>query len=246
MGSHHAWGSGRWHSPRGWRAITLICIALLGPGCTSITTQLSPRVANGIAPGDGLTVILYLYRDMPMDEMEAAEEKIAGCVEDAVRAAHRDVRVVPPEEFRRAAFPGLAFEEIPRSPEFLTQLVTNPTFQERIAPLGLRYVVIVTGGTEQKGGGMGICGAGGRGAGCLALIVFDRRSQLGAFILDVKQVRMANEFQLEAGGHPWLAIIGIFPIGLPAFTKHRACEEFGDTVVGALTSPPPAAPPPPK
>ena len=76
------------------------------------------------------------------------EEKFVGCVTAAIRETHPAVRIVPPGEYRQAAFPGLAPEDIKRmgDPFF----VDDPGFQGRIAPLGIRYLIRVTGLTRTK------------------------------------------------------------------------------------------------
>lgn len=231
-----------WHSRWRRHLVALFCIVCLWQGCTEVAVQRGATTSAGISPRDGLTAMLHFYRDMPVNAMEKAERKISDCIADGVRAAKLDARVVPPDEFRRVAFPGLLFEEIPRSPESLIPLVAHPGFQERIVALHLRYLVIVTGGTaERETFSEGGCAPPG---GCIALRVVDRRSHLGALIVDVKQARTVEELRVEASGHPWIAIIGILPVGLPAFTKHRACEEFGDTVAKAIANPVSALSPP--
>ena len=236
---------GHWRAGCGWYAVLLFSAVVLWPGCTEIAVQRSPGTGAGIAAGERLTVMLHFYNKMPPDEMEAVERKVAKCVAKGMRHANLDVRVVPPDEFRRVAFPDLAFEEIPRTPESLTQLVANPTFQARIAPLALRYLVIVTGGTAESAGTGGFV-ATTPYPGAFGFLVWERRSNLGALVLDVKQARTAEELRVEASGHPWFAIIGWLPVGVPVFTKHRACEEFGDAVAEAIANPPPTpAPQPP-
>src|SRR5262245_64247189 len=72
------------------------------------------------------------------------------------------------------------------------------------------------------GGGMTVLGAG-----------FDRKSNLTASIRDLQQGQ-SGEVKASAEGKPWFACIGLLimcaPIGAPAFTEAKACDEIGTAV----------------
>jgi len=72
-------------------------------------------------------------------------EKVVGCITGAIHEKHPTVRVVPPDEFRRTAFPDLTPEEVSSELLDLALLVEQPEFQERIAPLGIRYLIMAWG-----------------------------------------------------------------------------------------------------
>ncbi len=72
-------------------------------------------------------------------------EQVVGCITEAIHEKHPTVRVVPPDEFRRTAFPDLTPEEVSSELLDIASLVEQPEFQERIAPLGIRYLILAWG-----------------------------------------------------------------------------------------------------
>ncbi len=72
-------------------------------------------------------------------------EKVVGCITEAIHEKHPTVRIVPPDEFRRTAFPDLTPEEVSSELLDIALLVEQPEFQERIAPLGIRYLILAWG-----------------------------------------------------------------------------------------------------
>jgi len=72
-------------------------------------------------------------------------EKVVGCITEAIHEKHPTVRVVPPDEFLRTAFPDLTPEEVSSELLNIALLVEQPEFQERIAPLGIRYLILAWG-----------------------------------------------------------------------------------------------------
>jgi hypothetical protein len=80
-----------------------------------------------------------------LPEGEPEGEKVVGCITEAIHEKHPTVRVVPPDEFRRTAFPDLTPEEVSSELLDIASLVEQPEFQERIAPLGIRYLILAWG-----------------------------------------------------------------------------------------------------
>ncbi|MBI2876418.1 MAG: hypothetical protein HYY20_06015 [Candidatus Tectomicrobia bacterium] len=220
----------------GGLTLCLLAITSLWVGCTTVQVRESREASTGAEPGEAVTVIFYSTSG---SEARSAEKKLGGCIARAIRKAHPFVQMVPADEFRRTAFPDLDSEAVPRSPESLTLLLNSPVFLERIAPLRLRYLVLVGGITTEQhykqdspiwcGGGMGA-------AGCLGVAIWDKNSRAGAFILDIKRASVAGEVRVTASGHPWIAALLIYPIGLPAFTESRACGELGEAVAKFIAS----------
>lgn len=210
---------------------SLLMIFLLLVGCRSIQVEESRKSPTAISAEEAVTVILNFSSSESSREAHAAEEKFSACVTKALRRKLPHVRIVPADEFRSAAFPGFDIEAAPRSPESFALLMKNPEFQVRIAPLGIRYLVIVGGGTETRHDwGFFECGGGERGGGCLGLMVWEKTSRLAAVVLDLKQGATAGEVSSAVTGHPWFGMLLIFPLGLPSFTEGRACKELGEAV----------------
>lgn len=75
------------------------------------------------------------------------EKKFVGCITEAIHATCPAVRIVPPDEFRKVAYPGMAPEDI-KPIENRSPFVDDPGFKGRIAPLGIRYLIRVSGWTK--------------------------------------------------------------------------------------------------
>lgn len=209
--------------------VGFLLILLPVTGCRSIQVEERRKSPTAIAAEEAVTVILNFSSSESPREAHAAEDKFSGCVTKALRRKQPHVRVVPADEFRSSAFPGLDIMIAPRSPESFALLMKNPVFQARIAPHAIRYLVIIgEGTTETSYGHWGdiMCGQGG----CIGLMVWKKTSRLAAVVLDLKQGATAGEVSSTVTGRPWFGMLFIFPLGLPAFTEGRACEELGDTV----------------
>jgi hypothetical protein len=227
---------------------TLLAAALILGACAKVQVQ-EPREAGlGIGPGDGVTVLANYgaTSGMSLEEAQDIERDAAGCVEHGFRRMHVGVRLVPADRFRAAVFPGMTFGEAPQSPESLVLLMDNAEYLRRVSALGIRYLVVVGGGTERTKSGEIFCGAGYGGAACFGLIVWEQTSKLGALILDVTRAQQARQLAVSARGHAWLAVLAILPVGFPTFTRGKTCDAFGETVAHAIVRtelilPPPAS-----
>jgi len=213
------------------------CWLAMASACTSITHQhIHSDEGSMIQPraGESVTAVLYAYKGMSPDEAHAIEHKVGNCIADALESAVPDVRFIPADEFRAAVFPGLSYAEAPSNPLFLTKLLLDSNFRARLQPLGLRYVILVSGATHQTGAGYGGCFGGYGGAACLVFYVWDRHSNLAALIVDVSTAAAPERVQAEAVGMPGAGIVLWFPVAWPAFTKYAACKEFGHAVAEAI------------
>ncbi len=212
----HFWTSGR-------ITIHLVAIALLWVGCTKAELGEVRKAPTGYEPHEALAIVVS--RDSRI-----AEDEIVDCISTAINEADPTLRVVLPVEFRHLAFPNLAPEAAPQSPHYLTLLLEHPQFQDRMSQEGIRYLISVSGETEQQDHGGIFCGGGYGGGGCLGVVWWDRESRLVASVFDFKQGRIAGEVRASASGRPWFAVVLIFPLGLPAATETRACSELGEAV----------------
>ena len=215
-------------------AVGLLTMVLLAIGCVSVQVREFTQAGWRIDPGEGITVLLHYHSRQPSAvareaEAREVEDEIVGCVAGVIRTAHPTVRIVSPEEFRRAAFPDLSPQAAPRSPEYLSLLLNHPVFRERIAPLNIRYLIAVGGETVQTGD---VAAAGGPGA-AVIIGVWARGSRLAAAVLDLKEARSEKVAEAMAGG------VGMFmfplPIVIPTPTEGRACQDLGERVAQFLS-----------
>lgn len=219
-----------------WLAVGLLFMACLWVGCTKAYIGEVRKAPSGFEPHEAVAILVS--RDSRI-----AQDEIVGCIRTALNERHPTLRIVPPDKFRRTAFPDLAPEAAPHSPEYLSLLLMHPVFLKRIAPLGIRYLISVSGGTEQNVTISELGALGGPHAAVpLYIWAADRQTRLVASILDLTQTRAAGEVRTEVSGCPWFAIIGIFPLGLPAFTESRACGELGEGIAKFLAGQSPPEP----
>src|SRR5215468_4103277 len=131
------------------RAVSRAMVILLASavaGCSATTPPIANAPGALLPAGEAVTVFLNYFGL----EGRAVEGELVGCIRDGIRRAHPELRVVPPDDFRRLAFPDLPPDAAPRSPHYLGMLLDNAAFRERIAPLNLHYLIAIGGETRVK------------------------------------------------------------------------------------------------
>lgn len=213
-----------------WLVFGLVTVTALGAGCSAKAQVGYIRQARtGIAPDEAVAVIVEGFSgEFSADK----EEEFAGCIGDAIRKVHPTLRIVALDEFRRAAFPDLTPAQIP--PTAWHELVSQVGFREKIAPLGLRYLISISGKTVKNWGLGTQCG----GQGCVLVLAGERHSSLDAAVFDVKQERKAGEVRGAAFGRPVVMIFPPVPVFITAPTESKACQEVGREVARFLTGEP--------
>jgi hypothetical protein len=73
----------------------------------------SRTAATGIEAGERVAIILGARNTLAPSESD--EESIESCLAEAMRAEEPELAIIPAEEFRRAAFPGISFQDSPRA-----------------------------------------------------------------------------------------------------------------------------------
>jgi len=216
-------------------SIALLALTFLLIGCAAPTADsniVSEPQPSAIVP-DAAALFVFVREfsfDHDFDDIKD-EENVLACVQQAVNEEYRSQRIIAFDEFSRTAFIGVAPESVPRKPEYYTALLESTQFRQRTGSLGLRYIVFV-GGVEKKAdySSFGGCGA----QACVAYMQWERASYLGASVLDLKEPAPAEKLEAAASGTAWLAIAGIFPIGLPSMPTSVACDALGTQVARFL------------
>jgi hypothetical protein len=217
------------HQSLGKLTVAFLAFAVLGVGCTKAAMYDTRFTPTDLALKDAITVIQVQSGEQ--EYSDKLEKKVVGYIKDALEDSHPTVRVVPPEEFRQVAFPDLTPEEIPRGDWTWEQLLEDPAFRERIAPLGLHYLIAVSGGTTQV---LKLRLEGSIAGGALAYIG-DRHSRLGATVIDLIQGSNAGHLEVDAKNTTTVGwMILPFPFYSSAPTETRACSELGEAVTTFL------------
>jgi hypothetical protein len=218
------------------RLAFLVYVGCLIVGCSTVTMRGADESLLSLGHDEAIVVIMSSHRNIPPKKTSSSFMAIETCVAETIREVSPSLRVVMADEFRHTAFPGLDFEEIPRSQEYILLLLKNQQFSEAVASHKVRYLLLMTGNTTDlmnKSGDI-VCGAGYGGGGCLGLAVWDKTSSLQASIIDVKHASPVGDFEVSVTGKPWLAVVGIVPVGLPSFPEHMVCEELGKAVAKTM------------
>jgi hypothetical protein len=209
----------------------LLAMTWLWAGCTTAQVQATRQIHTRIETHEPVAIVVS-------PETTEVTSDAVGCISKVLRERFPNLRIVLPDEFHKLAFPDVALELAPRALIYLPLLLNDPAFRARITPLDLRYLISVQGKTDQKAKPF-FGGAGGYGGAVTWFgAEWDRKSNVTASILDLKQDTGAGEIRASAEGKPWFVCIGLLimcaPFGAPAFTEAKACDEIGTAVAKFL------------
>lgn len=205
---------------------------LLFSGCSS-TVLYQRDAASTPNPHDGVSVVFAATPALP--SQASVGRDIVWYVSDALRSDFPTLRLVSEEEFIRTAFPGLPPDAAPLSNESLRTSPQLGELREQVSALAVRYLIVVDGGTVQRDrSGGGYCGAWYRGGGCFGFWIWRRESVLSASLYDLQQAVSVGSVRVTVRGRPWVTVIAVVPVGLPAFTESWACGKLGAGVVKLL------------
>jgi hypothetical protein len=239
-------GNGGVRRLRNWISVLVLAPILFALGCTTsqvLGVRDLPPV--GIGSADAIAVLLRQFPGKFSADFLATEQEIVSCMSDSIHKVLPTLQIIPAAAVRRAAFPDLAPEEIPLSPESLTILLQGSDLRERMAQLHVRHLIVVEGHTKQKAEPslVGTPGAGAVG------IAWARRAHLSAVLVDLRE-NWRREVTVDATGRPWVGIVGgggyggglALPIVIPAFPEARACGDLGEALAQWLAEAPPIRP----
>jgi hypothetical protein len=198
-------------------------------------TALTPQSNGSPAARSGAITILFTA-DFSLSAVPTDPGAVETCITGAIQTQQPGLRIVPASEFNRVAFPDLPSGAAPTDMKYLSTVLPHPVFQERIAPLNLRYLIAVTGGTDEERSGGAISGAAPRAFAVVGGYVWDRKSSFRATIVDLRSAQPAAQAQSASEGRAWLFFIMPSPIilGAPVFTESKACAELGAAIASFI------------
>lgn len=161
--------------------------------------------------------------------VSATDEDLSECVSKPLQRHIPSLRFVAGKDFSTALFPWFEQSVAPRDEEALSRLLAKPLVRARIESLGVRYVVTVEGQTNRTGGGGCIEGP-------LCFGSWKKATHLSGSILDLQREDVAGNVEAQQSGTSWFVLLGIFPLGAPALTESRACEEFAEAAAKFISS----------
>ena len=225
-------------------ALALLVISFAGGGCTTAWVQERRLAPTGLASQDAIAVVLSSALPLRDEQPSELENKVTGCIQDALSQAHPDIRLIFPKEFRKLAFPDLTLDQIPWDFFSWQSVLRDPTFHDRIAPLGLRYVLAVnteegsrltdvewTAATSMLGG-----------PGPTLSASWDNSVLMQTIVVDARHRRVAGAVQAYANGKSGAGLSLVkFPVpfllphGMPSFPFGVVCRGLGKGLAKFLT-----------
>jgi hypothetical protein len=210
--------------------LVFVVVSLFACAHTNITDTETRNATTGIASGERIAIVLGARNDLAPSE--ADENSFESCLVDAMRAEEPKLAIIPTEEFRRSAFPGISFQDSPRSSGALLPLLTDAEHRERMSSLKLRYLVILEVSTKSTNLHWAYSGREGREDTDLHVgKEWEKFSHLTAQVLDLTEARQAGELIVGASGKAAVGVGVLIMIPVPFYfsapTESRACASLG-------------------
>jgi hypothetical protein len=205
-------------------------VALLTTGCVTSAIALRPLQSLGPEVAAGRSVV------EPGDAIVIVPSRAASCIGDSLRQVHPTLRIMSPDEFRRAAFQDQTPAETTFTypiPEPQQKLLSTQIFRDRIAPLRLRYLVSI--GEEEKSRDRGGLGSG-------PFFNWYRLLKLSASVFDLKDGREVGQIVVESEGERMFFIFGFIPIWYVETIRGPGCKRLGEGVGNFIAGREPASP----
>src|SRR5262245_10822054 len=232
-------------------AVGFCALAVLVVGCSATTKALitqTRETPTGIGTGEGISVILtrYAERDECKDplkedcwtrsESEDTEKRFDRCLIGSMAKHSPALRVVPGSEFRRLAFPGASFLDSPRSPESIMPLLGDPELQRRIAPLSVRYLVLLDVSTSALNRRKTVSGA---SVAWTMKESWARSSCVNAVVLGTKGASRSGAISADVSGDagvvvPFVVVMPLPPVWWSPATESSACADLGKAVANFI------------
>jgi hypothetical protein len=128
--------------------------------------------------------------------------------------------------FVDALFPWLEPSTAPANADGLVAMLAHPGVAERVAEMGVRYIVWVDGSTRKTDGGGSIaCAAGPGGAGCFGLGWWEKQSDYEATVWDLKEGILVGSVSTDVSGTS-VMIGAVAPIPIITPVQSTACDRL--------------------
>ena len=175
-------------------------------------TEMQPGAA-ALASGEQVVIL----NDTGWD---SEDEGPAGCVKNAVRRTNSKIHLQDGDAFRTGLYPWFEPGVAPKTEEELSKLLRQPLVSRKVAALGVRYVVMMSGGTHTSNA-WGEMFPGPPGA----VVGSDVRISFHASVWDMKKVRSAGSLGTSVSGSNFMLLIP--PIPIMNATEQDACDDIG-------------------
>lgn len=220
----------------------IVCMVTAGTvasGCMTSKVEENRQVAASIQANESIVVL-----KKPQLEGVGTEEKFLDCVQEHLggvllhpeegQSARRlrdggvPFRIYGEQEFTDALFPWFEPSTAPANAAGLRNLLARPGVNDRLAEIGVRYVVWIDGNTRKTdGGGSVACAAGPGGAGCLGIGWWEKQSGYVASVWDMATASELGTVSTDVSGTSVL-IGAIAPIPIITPVQRTACDRLSE------------------
>jgi hypothetical protein len=239
----------------------IACLAILataGAGCMTSKVDETRQVASAIQAHESIVLLTK-----PQLEGVGTEDEFMSCVQEKLggelvhpqdgqssKQAKDDAvpfKIYGEQQFIDALFPWFEPSTAPANAAGLKGLLERPGVNERLAQIGVRYVVWLDGNTRKTNGGGGVsCAVGGPTVvGCFGVGWWDKESDYVATIWDLQTATELGTVTADVTGTSvFIGAIAPIPIITPVQTTacNRLSEQLRSFLVGSdLVGPAPAA-----
>ncbi len=212
-----------------------LCLVLAGTvwltGCTSVNVNEMRLSETDLDPTRETVVVLGRHHSAEFE----TEPELVACIGDRLEAGIRGLDVLPAPEFRDRLYPWFEPRTAPLQLDKFGSILQEPLVRDAISGMGVRYIVWITGATEQVNeSGSLACTFGPGGGGCFGFGTWENESQYEATIWDFNSLSEAGRISTDARGTSYLPAV-IIPIPLIARVQSNACEGMGDQIMDFFT-----------
>jgi hypothetical protein len=216
--------------------ISLLAIFVF-TSCATTDVRQTQKTSVALSSREAVAIVLdHFWYSLGSERIGESQ---AECVAGATSRKAPGLRVLSPAVSREAIFPGFEAAAVPGTPETLALLMDHPEFRSRLESNGIRYLVLLRGGTKairhEEIGFSCENGPWWLGGGCYGLWWWDKTTDLRAFIMDTRQGTVSNEITATVSGRPWIAVIYVAPVGIPVSTEYPACQAIGESIASHLS-----------
>jgi len=206
-----------------YRFVLACALAVSLAGCVTSRVENSREAKTGIAEGETVVIMAKSYH--LGNETEA---KYIACIENALARGSKGLHVIPHREFVDSLFPWFEPRTAPSETKGLAKLMERPGVTDKIADLGVRYIIWLDGDTEKvAGGGSLSCAAGPGGGGCFGFAWWQNESDYDAYVWDLIGLESAGMVSTDVSGTSFLPAL-VIPIPLIARTQAKACKGLAE------------------
>jgi hypothetical protein len=216
---------------------TLLSSLLIGlvtatsSGCVTTTIQEIREADTGLGEHESVVVLGRHHKGG-----EDIEGDFVNCVSNNLNGGNAKLGVIREAEFVDAMFPWFEPRTAPLTTNDLPEMISHPLLSERLARIGVRYVVWVEGATQRvDAGGSMACTASPTGAACFGFLTWEDDSSYEAAIWDIKNGAQAGKVSSDAVGTSFMPAV-IVPVPFIARVQHSACSSLANQLKRFITN----------